>query len=145
MPTDQRLFFRLNVAQHHLRKLTDRLLMDRVGVSSAQVGAMFLIRQHAGCSQSEIARELAQDESAVTTMLRRLEQGGMVERRQDPDDRRARKVFLTKEGETKLDRVAAMLGAFNETLTEGFSDEEVEVLARFLTRLPQLREQDFDL
>ena len=66
---DQRLYYLINRAQHHLRKLVDRISLDRVGVSSAQVGALFLIAQRAVCTQADIAAELGQDESAITTML----------------------------------------------------------------------------
>jgi DNA-binding MarR family transcriptional regulator len=139
---DQRLYYLINRAQHHLRKLVDRVSLERVGVSSAQVGALFLIAQRPGCSQADIATELGQDESAITTMLKRMERSDLIERRRNPNDGRSKLVHLTRHGETTLRSVGGLLTHFNKQLTEGFTADELEVVLRFIQHLNSLEEAD---
>ena len=139
---DQRLYYLINRAQHHLRKLVDRISLDRVGVSSAQVGALFLIAQRAVCTQADIAAELGQDESAITTMLKRMERSELIERRRNPNDGRSKLVYLTARGEATLQSVGAQLAHFNEQLTEGFSADEIDTVLRFIHHIGSLTEAD---
>jgi len=139
---DQRLYYLINRAQHNLRKLVDRVSLERVGVSSAQVGALFLIDQRSGCSQTDIASELGLDQSAITTMLNRMEQNGLIERRRDPNDGRSRLVYLTRRGETTLRSVGGLLAHFNKQLIRGFSKDEVDIVLRFIRHLNSLEDTD---
>lgn len=139
---DQRLYYLINRAQHHLRKLVDRVSLERTGVSSAQVGALFLIAQRSSCSQSDIAAELGQDESAITTMLKRMERNGLIERRSNPNDGRSKLVSLTRRGETTLRSVGGLLAHFNRQLTRGFSRDEIEIVLRFIRHVNALEEAD---
>ena len=139
---DQRLYYLINRAQHHLRKLVDRVSLQRVGVSSAQVGALFLIAQRPGCSQADIASELGQDESAITTMLKRMERSELIERRRNPNDGRSNLVYLTWRGEKTLRSVRGLLADFNKQLTQGFSADEVDIVLRFIRHVNSLEETD---
>ncbi len=49
-----------------------------------------------GLRMGELARRARLSKQTMTTMIRRLEQDGLVERRPDPSDRRASLVFLTR-------------------------------------------------
>ena len=49
-----------------------------------------------GLRQGELARRARLSKQTLTTMARALEAAGLVERRPDPDDARATRVFLTK-------------------------------------------------
>ena len=139
---DQRLYYLFNRAQHHLRKLVDRVCIERVGVSSAQVGALFLIAQQPGCTQADVASTIGQDESAITTMLRRMERGELIERRRNPDDGRSKLVYLTPTGERRVKEISQLLVHFNAQLTKGFSVDEIETVLRFMQHVGSLTEAD---
>jgi DNA-binding MarR family transcriptional regulator len=72
------------------------------GVSMPQIGAMFRIRRRGSCGVSEVGLDLGITNPAASQMLERLVQGGLVERREDPDDRRARQIVLTERGHQVL-------------------------------------------
>lgn len=81
------------------------------------------------CSnQATIAMRLGIDRTVMTYLVDDLEKAGMVERRPDPADRRARQVVLTSEGEkvlaTATERIreveAVVLGALSATDAEQF-------------------------
>lgn len=127
-----RLYFTLNQAQHRLRKSVDRQCLSRTGASSAQLGAMYFIRDHQPCSQARIAEAFGQDESAATGMLARMQKGGFIRRERDPDDRRISRVTLTDGGRDVLATADALLRDFNRRLGAGFGRSELAVVQRFL-------------
>jgi MarR family transcriptional regulator, organic hydroperoxide resistance regulator len=127
-----RLYFTLNQAQHRLRKSVDRRCLAQTGASSAQLGALYFIRDHQPCAQSEIAGAFGQDESAATGMLARMEKGGFIQRVRDADDRRVTRVSLSDSGAEALARADALLGEFNARLTRGMSRRDLAVVRRFL-------------
>jgi DNA-binding MarR family transcriptional regulator len=55
---------------------------------------------------SELAQVIDDSSSCITHRVNRLHQAGLVDKRHDPDDRRARCVVLTREGQSLLERVA---------------------------------------
>jgi len=131
----QRLYFTLNQAQHRLRKSADRQCLAKTGASSAQLGALYYIRDNQPCSQADIAGAFGQDESAATGMLARMQKGGFIRRERDPDDRRISRVTLTTAGERTLAKADEMLRDFNRRLEKGFDRKELTVVQRFLTRI----------
>src|SRR5688572_155435 len=99
---DQRVFLLLQQAAHRLRLWADRRSVDLGGVTSAQTGALFALHDAPMSTQRELAAALGQRESAVTAMVRRLLEAGLVARHPSPDDHRAHLLTLTPDGEKTL-------------------------------------------
>ncbi|OHD74462.1 MAG: hypothetical protein A2177_12755 [Spirochaetes bacterium RBG_13_68_11] len=68
------------------------------GVSVPQIGALFHINSRGTCGVSDIGDDLGVTHPAASQMLQRLVQNGLVERREDPNDRRAKQIVLTERG-----------------------------------------------
>jgi DNA-binding MarR family transcriptional regulator len=68
------------------------------GLSVPQIGALFHINIRGFCGVTDIGDDLGVTSAAASQMLERLVQNGLVERREDPDDRRAKRIVLTEEG-----------------------------------------------
>jgi DNA-binding MarR family transcriptional regulator len=68
------------------------------GVSVPQIGALFHINSRGTCGVSDIGDDLGVTHPAASQMLERLVQSGLVERHEDPDDRRAKQIVLTERG-----------------------------------------------
>ena len=71
----------------------------------------------------------------MTYLLDDLEKGGLIERRPDPADRRARRITVTDAGNAALCEVQRSLRAAEETLLEPLDPEERPVLRHLLFRL----------
>jgi DNA-binding MarR family transcriptional regulator len=78
--------------------------------------------------QLTLAQELDIDRTVMTYLLDDLEQAGLVERRPDPADRRARLIMVTETGSAMIDRVKDLLGAAED---------------RVLNALPELERAEF--
>jgi DNA-binding MarR family transcriptional regulator len=84
---------------------------------------------------AELARDAMTDTGAMTRMLDRLEEKGIVRRTRSSVDRRVIEVELTDKGkELASDMIQVVIDALNHHL-RGFTPEEVELFKNFLRRM----------
>jgi len=74
------------------------LFAKEQNLSMSQIGALMNIRRHRGCNVSDIGDELGITSAAASQMLERLVQQELIERTEDPNDRRAKQIALTDKG-----------------------------------------------
>jgi DNA-binding MarR family transcriptional regulator len=86
-------------------------------------------------SQLALAQHLGVDRTAMTYLLDDLEAAGLVERRPDPADRRARRVAPTTDGRALLCEVKARLRDVEDGLLAPLDDDERVLLRGLLSRL----------
>jgi DNA-binding MarR family transcriptional regulator len=86
-------------------------------------------------SQLALARHLGLDRTVMTHLLDDLEGAGVVERRPDPTDRRARRIAPTPAGRELLDALDRRLAAAEDALLEPLDPQERRVLRELLGRL----------
>ena len=87
-------------------------------------------------AQRELAEAVGVEGPTLTHHLNRMEAGGLVTRRRDPDNRRAHRVELTDAGKATFRRLLQTVAAFDARLRAGFSDRELTELRGLLERLP---------
>jgi DNA-binding MarR family transcriptional regulator len=68
------------------------------GLSVPQIGALVHIHSRGACGVTDIGDDLGVTSAAASQMLERLVQNGLIERHEDPDDRRAKRIELTARG-----------------------------------------------
>lgn len=129
-----RLYARLQSAAHALKKTADRALMDAAGVTTAQAAVLAVVDGAERPTQKTVADALGLNESAVTGMANRLTALGYLAREQDPDDRRARLLRLTTQGEKALKRIAAPFGRINGRLDDALGGD-LDAFAASLNRI----------
>lgn len=132
---DKRLFYLLNIARHRVYKHADQRSEEALGISVTQVGALLLVAGNEGCLLKDLARTLNLNNSALTGLAGRMEHNGLIERRPCDQDGRASRLYLTELGRSKIDSAKPLITELNERMTEGFTDDEVNVILRFLNRL----------
>jgi MarR family transcriptional regulator, organic hydroperoxide resistance regulator len=107
----------------------------KYGVHPGQEMILFHLWDEDGLSQSQIAEGVCVEPPTITKMVQRMEASGLVERRQDTQDARVSRVYLTDKGraiEESLRRVWADLEA--QTVT-GLTDTEIMLLRRLLIQI----------
>ena len=138
---DRRLFFLLSAGARRVQRWIDAELAGMGGLTQAQSGLLFFLGKDGGVLIGEAAQALDVAPSAMTGLVDRMERGGLVERRADPDDGRSQRLFLTQSGREARAQALHGLKELNTTLTEGFSEAEVDIIARWLaglrTRFPR--------
>jgi MarR family transcriptional regulator for hemolysin len=99
MPLDlkKQLITQLVESSRLLRNYIDHRAKGR-GTTRAQWIVLFRLREQEGLSQVDLADVLELQPISLVRLLDRLVEHGLVERRHDPRDRRANRLFLTAAG-----------------------------------------------
>lgn len=105
------------------------------GLTSMQFTLLSTLHAHAGLSSAELSRRFNVTPQTMGEMIVNLERRSLVERQQDPHNRRALKLNLTKEGYQLLRKgEEAMMGVENEMFAD-LPEREREALLQRLTTL----------
>jgi DNA-binding MarR family transcriptional regulator len=91
-----------------------------------------------GLRMGEIARRARLSKQTMTTMVRLCEREGLVERRPDPDDRRAARVHLTAKGKRFQSRAEEVLAALEGEVEGMLGPRRSQGLRRALAELQLL-------
>jgi DNA-binding MarR family transcriptional regulator len=81
------------------------------GTTRAQWIVLFRLRQQEGLSQVDLAEVLELQPISLVRLLDRLVDHGLLERRPDPNDRRANKLYLTRAGRRLVDDLDSLRDA----------------------------------
>jgi MarR family transcriptional regulator for hemolysin len=96
------------------------------GISRAHWAVLVRLDRSEGLKQSELAEILDLQPITLTRLLDRLAGNGLIERRADPNDRRANRLYLTPAARPLLDRLADLGTDMMETILEGLDRKTVE-------------------
>jgi DNA-binding MarR family transcriptional regulator len=86
-------------------------------------------------SQLALAQQLGVDKTAMTYLLDDLEGAGLVERRPDPADRRARQVGMTPKGRRLLGEFRDRLAAAEDKLLSVLKPNEISIFRDMIERV----------
>ncbi|SIO62560.1 DNA-binding transcriptional regulator, MarR family [Bradyrhizobium erythrophlei] len=131
---DRRLVFLLSVAQRRLQRWVAARTQDS-GVTAAQSGLLFILGQRDGVLIGEAGAALDLGPPGISGLVDRMTAANLIRRRADPDDGRAWRLWLTPTGRAALAQAKAGLAEINARLTGGFTEAEIDVVARWLTSL----------
>lgn len=104
------------------------------GLRFGTLSTMVLVDANPGCSQSDLARELAIDKSMLVSIVDDLEAQGLATRTRSPDDRRRNSLTLTAAGRNVMHEMLEASGAVEQPIRDAMSREEVETLVDLLKR-----------
>lgn len=130
-----RFIYLLNVAQ---RRLQAAIQNDEPGRTAARSGLLMAISPSSeGTQMARLGQALDLGPGSLSGLIDRTEKAGLIRRCNDPADGRAWTIVLTEAGQVA--RKAAVDGAreLNSRLCEGFSDDELDVVARWLEATSQ--------
>src|ERR1700749_4606941 len=107
------------------------------GVTRAQWAVLARLDRFEGLKQSELAEMLDLQPISLTRLLDRLCESGLIERRADPNDRRAKRLFLTAAARPLLERLGE-LG--EELMTTALAGVDREIVERMVVQLATVKE-----
>ena len=109
--------------------------IESFGLYVGQDLIMVQLWNEEGLRQSQLAERSGIEVSTMTKTLQRLERYGLVERRQDTEDTRVTRVFLTEEGRSLKPTVTEQWNQAEQQTFVGFTTEEYALLSSFLQRI----------
>ncbi|MBP2472520.1 DNA-binding MarR family transcriptional regulator [Crossiella equi] len=135
----------LMAAQGQLRALAasdrDNPLFS-VNLTMQQLRLLLVVTMQGPRSSQELTQDLKVSPATMTGLVDRLVAHGYVRRREDPNDRRIRRIEPTKEGQTLIEQLDAQGTANFRRLLDRLDDEDLAALARVITRLVTLAREE---
>jgi DNA-binding MarR family transcriptional regulator len=130
---DHRLIYLLSVAQRRVQRALAASSAE--AVSPAQAGLLFVLSKQDGALMGEAGAALDLGPAGISGLVDRMGAAGLVERRIDASDARAWRIFLTAKGRRALARARETAHETNARLADGFSAQEIDIVARWLTSI----------
>src|SRR5258708_2841649 len=137
---NRELAFAINDVARLLRTYADHAAA-RYGMNRAKWAVLARLDRFEGLKQAELAEMLDLQPISLTRLLDGLADSGLIERRPDPDDRRAKRLYLTADARPLLERLTELGEDLMETALAGLDRAEVAaLLARLSTVKENLRQ-----
>jgi DNA-binding MarR family transcriptional regulator len=112
-------------------------LLGEIGLCRGQPFVLHALWEEEGIPHSVLAERLNVTPATVTNMLKRMEKAGLIERRQDEEDQRVSRAYLTDAGHEIRAPVEEMWRAIERQAFSGFSPEECDSLCQLLIRMQE--------
>ena len=106
-----------------------------MGVTRQQWRVLLLLRRHPGIKQAPMAELLEVEPISLSRMIDRLQDAGFVERRADPNDRRAWCLYLTDKAEPVLARIRHVADDLHIQMLEGLTQEQLSTMRNLLEQI----------
>lgn len=129
-----RLGFLIHDVSRMRRSAYDQF-MKPLGITRAQWWVLAHLSRHDGMMQTQLADVLEVGKASLGDVIESLEGAGWVQRRPDPADKRAKRVYLTKPAQTLIKRMTVMENDFNSQILSDLGHEEITDLIRVLVKI----------
>ena len=117
---------------HHVRM---QKTLDKVGLYPGQPPMLFTLYHKDGQNQKELAKKLHIKPATATVMLGRMEKSGLIERRQDSNDQRVSRVYITDKGRETCKQSAEIMKQIYGEMFSNFSEEERIIMRRLFIQM----------
>ncbi|MGB9814140.1 MAG: MarR family winged helix-turn-helix transcriptional regulator [Thermovenabulum sp.] len=125
------LFLKVN-RLHYLRT---HAILEKINVYPGQPPLLFALYKNDGQSQRELAEKLKIKPATVTVMLSRIEKAGFIIRKQDENDQRVSRVYITERGREACEKLRGIIASIERECFEDFTEEEKEIFAKLLSKM----------
>jgi DNA-binding MarR family transcriptional regulator len=131
--TGSTAFLLAQVGAHAAAQFGERL--RKLRLMRPHAGILRLIGASPGLSQQELGRRLAILPSRLVALLDELQEQALIERRQDPEDRRTYALHLTAAGRLTLEQVGRIACEHDEAICATLTPAERQQLNSLLRRI----------
>ena len=128
-------FHYLSMANHMMvqKKLMEQL--KDTGLTLGQPKVLDYLKDHDGASQKEIAAGCLIEAGSLTSILNRMEEKGLLERKMLNGNRRTFHIFMTESGKKNQKLVEETFEKIEETALNNVSEEEQKVFKEIFLRI----------
>lgn len=119
-------FHYLVMAEHSMFQKELQARLKGSGLTIGQPKVLDYLKDHDGAGQKDIAQGCHIEPGTLTSLLNRMEECGLVERRMLNGNRRSSFVFLTEKGRTQLELVTQAFEELEEKAFRGLPESDCE-------------------
>jgi DNA-binding MarR family transcriptional regulator len=132
---DQTTGYLLGRARSVMLNMLTKESLAELGITGQQASIICILSKRPDSSAANVARECGIDASAVTRLIDKLDEHGLLTRVRNPRDRRMAHLVLTERGEKYAARFPAIAARVFGALLRGFTHEEEGFLISLLRRI----------
>jgi DNA-binding MarR family transcriptional regulator len=114
-----------------------RKFMEETDLSFSQINILMRLLHGGSAGVSEIGAQLGVTNAAASQAVERMVQLGLIERTEDPIDRRAKKLALTPKGRALIEQGIEIRSQWVEGLTDALTPEQQSMIISALTLLTE--------
>ncbi|WP_088186183.1 MarR family transcriptional regulator [Desulfosporosinus sp. FKA] len=111
--------------------------LSTYGITPSQFYVLTVVWENDGLKFKDLAKRLEMDGSTLTSILDRMERQDLVERRDDPEDRRSLLVCLKEKARANILEMTNLAEKMDQEIKERFSREEYAIFEKVLESLFQ--------
>jgi DNA-binding MarR family transcriptional regulator len=111
------------------------------GLSMPQIAVLFRLNGGKHCAVTELGDELGVSGAAASQMVDKLVQLGLIERQEDPHDRRVRRLSLTQKGKAIIARSIEARQEWIGRFCSSLSEEKAKEAAGLFNQFAQIAER----
>lgn len=115
--------------------------LNSTGVYRSQHQLLMFIADNPNVSQKELARLYGVSAATIAVSLKKLEQGGYINREVDSKDNRYNQICLTEKGMKTVEQSISIFEEMEKKMFWGFSKEDFQKMGELLDRMYQNMEQ----
>jgi len=113
------------------------------GLSRSMLGTLFLLNHRDKVRVTDLSEHLGVSSAAASQMLERLVDEGWIQRAEDPNDRRMKKITLTEKGCTVLsESIDARMGWIEDLAANFTADEEEHIASAMQLLIDKIRQME---
>ena len=128
---DGYLPYLLGHASFAINKDFDRYV-QAFGISALEWRVLATLWNSDGLTIGELARIVVSQQPTLTKAIKKMEEGGLVERRSDAEDLRKTLAFATDQGRSLCEKLISRALQHERQWLRGFSDAEIDTLKRIM-------------
>lgn len=118
--------------------------LSGTGLKGGQHSIITNLCRNPGISQEQLSKLTYMNKSNVARQLAQLEAAGFVTRAYSASDKRIQLVYPTEKAQALCPQISEIHHHWREYLTEGFSEEEIELFSSLLDRIADRAKQYVD-
>ncbi len=127
--------FVVNSTAKGFQKALDAELRRRVRVTIYQWRVVVTLIQYPGLTQTEIAEKVGVEGSTLVPVIDKMENEGLLKRKQDSKDRRVNRIYLTPKADSLWNSMLQCAMQIRKVSAKGIPDEDLDTTIRTLKRI----------
>jgi MarR family transcriptional regulator, organic hydroperoxide resistance regulator len=127
----------LDIALRNVDQIFRRSIRS-LGITVIEWYILRALYEQDGQHASELARAVGRAATSFTPNLDKLQKKDYIERRSDPGDRRAVRIFLTDNGKANRDKVLKMADDVDAQIASAFSGSDFQTFLETLSSLQSM-------
>lgn len=136
--TNKNFGFLTNRVGRLLKKTVYHIAEDKkIRIPIHEIGILSDLQKKEGVRQQELAESLIRNKSSITKMLERLENDDFILKKEDPNDARGKRIYLTKKGKNMNELLKHVVPEVHQIAFNGLSDSELKVALEVLNSIYQ--------